>query len=162
QKDSFLAAIRDAAALAKLPADEQKVCTQFWDGVTALLMKAEGAANNTAFRLPGVGRPNSWMAQDRAGKGLAIPTAATVGVFDARTGELLRTLTGLTGRVDAIAFSPDGTLLAGGNSPAKKSTVKVWDLKTGAVTATLEGSVGGFSGVIFSGDGKRLFVSDAG
>src|SRR5262249_30249509 len=74
QKAAFLAGIRDGPALAKLPADEQKACTQFWDGVTALLMKAEGAANNAAFRLPGVGQPNGWMAQDRQGKWLAVPT----------------------------------------------------------------------------------------
>src|SRR5262249_3335735 len=150
QKNGILAGIRDPAALAKLPADEQKACTQFWGDVTALLMKAEGAANNTAFRLPGVARPNSWMAQDPDGKWLAIPTGDKVAVFDARTGELVRTLTGHTDRVYAVAFSPDGKFLAAGNWPGagKFSTVKIWDLKTGAVIATLEsGSGGGIWGV---------------
>jgi superkiller protein 3 len=41
QKDGDLAGIRDAAALAKLPADEQKAFTQFWSDVAALLKKAE-------------------------------------------------------------------------------------------------------------------------
>jgi WD40 repeat protein len=162
QKDGFLAGIRDAAALAKLPVDEQKACARFWDDVTALLMKAEGAANNAAFRLPGMGRPNSWMAQDREGKWLAIPTADKVAVFDARTGELLRTLTGHTGRVYAIAFSPDGKFLAGANWAGNASTVKVWDLKTGAVTATLNGAGGDVRGVTFSGDGKWLFGAVSG
>ena len=40
QQDTDLAAIRDAAALAKLPADEQKACTQLWADVAALLKKA--------------------------------------------------------------------------------------------------------------------------
>src|SRR5262249_40375800 len=125
QKDGFLASIRDAAVLAKLPSDEQKACTQFWDGVTALLMKAEGASNNTAFPLPGVARPNSWMAQDREGKWLAVPTADKVAVFDAGTGELVRTLTGHTDRLYTVAFSPDGNSLAAGNWPGagKVSTV---------------------------------------
>jgi WD40 repeat protein len=162
QKDGFLAGIRDAAALAKLPADEQKVCTQLWTDVTALLMTAEGDANNSAFRLPGVGRPNSWMAQDRRGRWLAIPTADKVAVFDARTGELLRTLTGHPSRVYAIAFSPDGKFLAGGNWAGNASTVKVWDLKTGAVTATLDGAGGDVRGVNFSGDGKWLFGTVSG
>ena len=35
-----LAGIRDAAALANLPADEQKAFTQLWAGVAALLKKA--------------------------------------------------------------------------------------------------------------------------
>ena len=40
QKDTDLAGIRDAAALAKLPADEQKAFTQLWADVGALLKKA--------------------------------------------------------------------------------------------------------------------------
>jgi tetratricopeptide (TPR) repeat protein len=42
QQDTDLAGIRDAAALAKLPADEQKAFTQLWADVAALLNKAEG------------------------------------------------------------------------------------------------------------------------
>ena len=41
QQDSDLAGIRDAAALAKLPADEQKVFTQLWADVAAALKEAE-------------------------------------------------------------------------------------------------------------------------
>ena len=44
QKDTDLAGIRDAAALAKLPADEQKAFTQLWADVAALLKKAETPA----------------------------------------------------------------------------------------------------------------------
>src|SRR5262249_1509747 len=40
QKDSDLAGIRDAAALTKLPADEQKAFRQMWAGVAELLKKA--------------------------------------------------------------------------------------------------------------------------
>jgi hypothetical protein len=41
QQDTDLAGIRDAAALARLPADEQKAFTQLWADVAALLKKAE-------------------------------------------------------------------------------------------------------------------------
>ena len=40
QKDTDLAGIRDAAALAKLSGEEQKACTQLWTDVAALLKKA--------------------------------------------------------------------------------------------------------------------------
>jgi hypothetical protein len=40
QNDPDLSAIRDAAALLKLPEDEQKAFTQFWGGVEALLKNA--------------------------------------------------------------------------------------------------------------------------
>ena len=41
QTDTDLAGIRDAAALAKLPADEQKVLTQLWTDVAALRTRTE-------------------------------------------------------------------------------------------------------------------------
>ncbi len=41
QQDTDLAGIRDAAALAKLPAQEQKMFTQFWADVAALLKQSE-------------------------------------------------------------------------------------------------------------------------
>jgi hypothetical protein len=41
QKDPALAGIRDATALAELPADEQKAFTQLWADVAGLLKKAE-------------------------------------------------------------------------------------------------------------------------
>jgi serine/threonine-protein kinase len=44
QKDTDLAGIRDTAALAKLPAEEQKAFTQLWSDVTALRKKAEEKA----------------------------------------------------------------------------------------------------------------------
>ena len=41
QIDTDLAGIRDGAAPAKLPADEQTACTQLWADVGALSMTAE-------------------------------------------------------------------------------------------------------------------------
>ncbi len=112
------------------------------------------------FRLPKAGQ-NSWMAQDREGKFLAVPNADVVAVFDARTGELVRTLTG-TGRMYAVAFSPDGKSLAGGNlngaweDQAKSSSIRVWDLSTGEVSATIASDAGWTWSLAYSPDGKRL------
>ena len=41
QQDPDLAGIRDAAALAKLPGEEQKACTQLWADVAELLEEGE-------------------------------------------------------------------------------------------------------------------------
>ncbi len=46
RQDRDLAGIRDPAALAVLPAEDQKACTQLWADVGELLKKAEEPANN--------------------------------------------------------------------------------------------------------------------
>jgi WD40 repeat protein len=53
------------------------------------------------------------MRQDARASGWPSRNGQTVALFDARTGELVRTLTGHTDRVHAVAFSPDGRSLAG-------------------------------------------------
>jgi hypothetical protein len=49
QKDSDLASIRDASALAKLPAEEQKGFAQLWTDAAELLKKAEESATYTEY-----------------------------------------------------------------------------------------------------------------
>jgi hypothetical protein len=44
QEDSDLIGLRDAAALAKLPAEERAACERFWSDVAALLKKADTPA----------------------------------------------------------------------------------------------------------------------
>ncbi len=68
-------------------------------------------------------------------------------------------LAGHTDAIVAIAFSPDGALLA---SASRDKTVKLWDLKTGALVRTLPGAIQQLSSVTFSADGKRLAVGDVG
>ena len=78
---------------------------------------------------------------------------ATVRLWDADTGQLLRTLKEHTGWVFNIAFSPKGRILASGNSDA---IARLWDIDTGQLLRTLEGHTGWVRSVAFSPDGRTL------
>jgi WD40 repeat protein len=69
--------------------------------------------------------------------------------------------------VNAVAFSPDGSLLAWGggdfNPKAKPASadVKVWDAKGGQEVLSLKGHPATVLGLAFQPDGRRLISSDA-
>ena len=77
-------------------------------------------------------------------------------LWDATTGNPLRTLTGHTSPVLSVSFSPDGNTLASGSLD---KTVRLWDATTGSPLRTLTGHTGGVSGVSFSPDGNTLASS---
>ncbi|MEW2519927.1 P-loop NTPase fold protein [Actinacidiphila alni] len=77
----------------------------------------------------------------------------TVLIWDPMRPEPLRSLTGHTSRVSAIAFDPAGSTLA---SAGFDGTVRLWDPDTGEQLRLLTGHLGRVRAVAYSPDGMRL------
>jgi WD40 repeat protein len=87
-----------------------------------------------------------------------------VRLYDGETGEPGRVLKGHTAWVRALAFSPDGALLAtaGGNGASSPGEGKLWDLAAGAEARALEGLQDHVLSLAFNADGSRLATAGGG
>lgn len=94
------------------------------------------------------------------GKLLALGTYKEVRLTDPATGQTVATLTGHAEAVRAIAFSPDGGLLAAaGGLPARSGEVKIWDVAARKELRTIKGHSDCVYAVAFSPDGKSIATS---
>jgi len=74
-------------------------------------------------------------------------------LWDAESGELVRSFKGHTDHVVVVALSPDGKVLASGS---QDQTIKLWDVESGELLRSLTGNDGKVASVSFSPDGGTL------
>jgi dipeptidyl aminopeptidase/acylaminoacyl peptidase len=93
----------------------------------------------------------------------------TIRLWNLTTNEAPRTLSGHSGKVIGVAYSPDGRRLAsisalGGptyEDARPGGELKLWDAATGRELSTARRGVGVFRFMSFSPDGSRLLLTDA-
>ncbi len=102
-------------------------------------------------------RPNFYDIGDFAfspdGAFLAIGESGRVELLDAAKRETIATFHHSANTIPAVAFSPDGTLLAAGS---KEGTIKVWNVTSETEVATLAGHADQVASLDFSSDGSML------
>ncbi|MDI1480468.1 WD40 repeat domain-containing protein [Polyangium sp. y55x31] len=87
------------------------------------------------------------------GSRVAVDVGKTIRVIPLATNEPIREFAGHTGNIRALAFSPDGKLLASGSHD---HTVRLWNVTSGLEERILRGHTGLVETVAFSPDGKLL------
>ncbi len=96
------------------------------------------------------------------GRELAVGGYHEITVWDARTGLLLRRLGRLPEKIQAIAYSADGTrLLVGGGTPGDYGELALVDAQSGARLRVLDTFADVVLSAVFRDDGRRVAAASA-
>ena len=127
--------------------------------VSAVYLRSSFAQDSTRWGLPErakmrIGKaPITEIAYSPDGWRIAAATHEDIWMYDARSGVVLKLLTGHTDSVLTVAFSPSGNYLASGGSDG---TVRGWNVRSGTLFETITGHGGSVRSVRFSPDGSTL------
>ena len=127
---------------------------------TARLWDISPTGGRDWLTVPGPANRQGGVSFSPDGTSFAVPGQVTgVTIRDVDTGAKIITLQGHDATIRRMAFSPDGTRLAGSDGSGQGNTwvktVPIWDVTTGELVMTLRGHAGPVSAVAYSPDGRR-------
>ena len=93
------------------------------------------------------------MAYRPDGDRLAVASSIGIWIYDTGSGKELALLTGHTGEISSITYSPDGKTIATGSYD---STMHLWDANTGTFLRPFNGHTSSVYSIVYSPDGKVL------
>ncbi len=129
---------------------------------------AEGAQNdspeNAGFRYdndhpPTYAAPPAMPSIDVSpdGKLIAVAGFHEVALLDGETGDVCSRLVGMSPRINAVRFSPDGTRLAvAGGDPSVRGELQVWDTESHELLLSHPSTFDALSGASWSPDGTKI------
>jgi len=114
----------------------------------ATLKESTGQVSSVAFS------PDSrWIV---SGSALSQEKPGEIRLWNAVTGQQIRTFTGHGGLVRSVSFSPDGLRIV---ASGYDRIVKIWDVATGRIVLTLRENDRDVNSAAFSPDGQRIVTS---
>jgi WD40 repeat protein len=127
----------------------------YWQQVNSVAISRDGL-------LIAAGSSDNRFAQRKLKPGAQGLGPGAVRLWDARTGRLLRRLGDPAEQVMAVAFSPDGQLVASAGAGASGSgAIRLWDSATGAPVWSTDDRAAEALAIVFAPDGSSLATADA-
>ncbi len=156
QKSSVTSDLIDSNNFIKILPDGETIVCVNWGGLISLWNMSTGKLEKSIVDIDHTA-PMWGTTLSPDGKTVAVGSGDLDGniyIIDLNTSDLMLKLSGHSGDVNCLVFSPDGKTIA--SASYVDETIRLWDTNTGEHKRTLTGHTGDILGLAFSPDGKTI------